>query len=367
MIDQFLTLHTLGLLGLIGALMWLMPRLSVASLFFAVTVPPEFRDSEEGREIQKRYRRRVALLTAALLLAPIAWDLASRGQAAERRIGGALAVQFVTLFVQIAGAFIFFQQGRARVRPHAVAPTTVREAMLRPPRSRLRQVVNVLSIGPFLLLAGCAVYVHRHWAELPARYPIHWNAAGQPNGWADKTPGSVGGPLIIGAVMAAFLLGLNLLIRHIRRTHVSGGPGRREERIRLTTEVLLLGMAYGMVFIFAPMVVWVPFRHTTALPGSFLAWTLGGTLGFIAVMVALLIWAARADGESESSGDRTDDRYWKWGLIYYNPGDPSLWVEKRFGIGWTLNFGRPASWALLLGLLAVPLLIVVVVALTSKH
>lgn len=27
--------------------------------------------------------------------------------------------------------------------------------------------------------------------------------------------------------------------------------------------------------------------------------------------------------------------------MYNNPNDPSLMVNKRFGIGWTINFGNP--------------------------
>ena len=38
--------------------------------------------------------------------------------------------------------------------------------------------------------------------------------------------------------------------------------------------------------------------------------------------------------------DRKDDGYWKLGLFYYNPQDPAMLVEKRFGIGWTINFGN---------------------------
>jgi uncharacterized membrane protein len=41
-----------------------------------------------------------------------------------------------------------------------------------------------------------------------------------------------------------------------------------------------------------------------------------------------------------------EDR-WIAGIFYGNPQDPALWVEKRFGIGWTLNFARPASWFML--------------------
>ena len=60
------------------------------------------------------------------------------------------------------------------------------------------------------------------------------------------------------------------------------------------------------------------------------------------------------------AGDRTPDECWKWGLFYYNPADPDVWVEKRIGIGWTFNFGHPRAWfilgAILLFAAAVPVL-----------
>ncbi|WP_122638724.1 MULTISPECIES: DUF5808 domain-containing protein [unclassified Romboutsia] len=34
-----------------------------------------------------------------------------------------------------------------------------------------------------------------------------------------------------------------------------------------------------------------------------------------------------------------DDDNWIFGSIYNNPNDPSLFVQKRFGIGWTVNIG----------------------------
>ena len=32
-----------------------------------------------------------------------------------------------------------------------------------------------------------------------------------------------------------------------------------------------------------------------------------------------------------------DDSFWILGFIYNNPNDPSLFVQKRFGVGWTIN------------------------------
>jgi uncharacterized membrane protein len=52
-------------------------------------------------------------------------------------------------------------------------------------------------------------------------------------------------------------------------------------------------------------------------------------------------------------GDRTPDACWKWGLCYVNPADPSILIEKRFGVGYTLNFGNRWTWVVL-ALLLVP-------------
>jgi uncharacterized membrane protein len=42
--------------------------------------------------------------------------------------------------------------------------------------------------------------------------------------------------------------------------------------------------------------------------------------------------------------DRDNDEYWKLGQFYFNPDDPAVFIEKRFGIGWTINFGSKKGW-----------------------
>ena len=52
-------------------------------------------------------------------------------------------------------------------------------------------------------------------------------------------------------------------------------------------------------------------------------------------------------------------------MFYVNPDDASVFLPKRFGIGWTLNFARPAAWATVLGLVALTAAFVVVVWLVA--
>jgi len=66
------------------------------------------------------------------------------------------------------------------------------------------------------------------------------------------------------------------------------------------------------------------------------------------------------DRERTSPVFRDDDRFWYAGYFYNNPDDPALFVPKRFGFGWTLNFGHPRSTLFLIGLL---LLLLVLLAL----
>src|SRR5258708_37745812 len=56
---------------------------------------------------------------------------------------------------------------------------------------------------------------------------------------------------------------------------------------------------------------------------------------------------------------RTPDRYWKLGIFYFNRDDSAVLVEKRFGLGYSLNFARPTAWILLLLVLMGPLIPIV--------
>lgn len=57
-----------------------------------------------------------------------------------------------------------------------------------------------------------------------------------------------------------------------------------------------------------------------------------------------------------------DDASWKLGVIYFNVKDPSVWVEKRFGVGTTMNMARWQSWVFLIAVLAIPILITVLLS-----
>lgn len=53
--------------------------------------------------------------------------------------------------------------------------------------------------------------------------------------------------------------------------------------------------------------------------------------------------------ETPSNYDIDDDDLWIFGnSLYYNPDDSSLFVEKRVGVGWTVNIGRPIGMIIMI-------------------
>jgi len=68
------------------------------------------------------------------------------------------------------------------------------------------------------------------------------------------------------------------------------------------------------------------------------------------------------DREPSSEIFSGDDRYWYGGFFYSNPDDPALFAEKRYDLGWTLNFGHPQAKLVLIGMLLVPLVFGVILS-----
>ena len=65
--------------------------------------------------------------------------------------------------------------------------------------------------------------------------------------------------------------------------------------------------------------------------------------------------------EGPPIGDTTPDSSWILGRLYFNRADPTLFVERRMGLGYTLNLGNPWSWVVMIVFvtgIAIPLLLV---------
>ena len=302
----------------IGAVLFAIPNMTRRELLFAVPVPRDFRESRAGRNAISKFRAVIATAViagvCALLLSP-----------AELLNATAAAVPSAIL---LAGGISFYWQNR-KLAPAAVQFTRPREAELTAVPEELPRFIW-LAAGPFIILAAAATWLYLNWDRIPARFPVHFNASGQPDRWAEQTIKGVYGPLFFGAELCAWLLIMAL----------AGWFGSRRSRLR----PVMLGGTIAMAYLVGVLFALIAVQPLLSIP----VWLIA--LSPMAILIPLIMVMAKKVSEPGEPMDPTPNECWKGGIFYYNPNDAAVFVEKREGFGYQFNFANRWSWVLLLGL-----------------
>ncbi len=322
----------------IGVLMLFTPALSRGSTFFAVTVPEGFAGSPAARDIHRRYLGITAIATLAgpILILPVSWWL-------SRDLAYGIAYGIGPL-LPVVGGLAAFVHCRGMALQYAREPSATRTVSLE--RDRLVDIVPGrwwLHAGPYLLLLAAMGWLALQWESIPdpAFVPTRL-----PEGttMARAAFAVFGLPLTMALTLAVChaMMPLGLLIRRL--------PGHRQ-RVR-SINAFILGVIWAMAVMGAydSLAVLYGERWITGPVG--LAVNIGSLVAVLLLPVWMLATGRFARPGEPAQGDRSPDSAWKLGLIYFNPDDPAVWVEKRFGVGFTLNFARPAAWLLLTAILA---------------
>ncbi len=324
----------LGVAAAVSLLFHWLPLWRRESLWFGVTTGPEFGASPAGKRVLARYRVEI-WICSAIALALIWWGM-------QRHVSWALVAG---LTLQSLGAFAAFARGHSRTRPFAQTPDGTRSASLAAAAEGLPGGAAALII-PYAVLAATVAFLHANWQRLPIRFPTHWGFSGEPDAWAVRNWRGVDGPLIGGALIIALLHALGYMI-------VAGSPRSRtpegaEWTIRFRQANLRLVVAMGLLLSLLFSAIGL---NPLFSPGGELAIPVWAMLAAVLAITVIFIWPiVRISQEPGSGSDGTPDECWKLGQIYFNPNDPALMVQKRFGVGYTINFGNRASW-LVLGLI----------------
>jgi uncharacterized membrane protein len=330
-----------GLVLSLTALLHWLPTWRREGLWFSVTVAPGFDATSEGRRALVHYR--IALWGLAIVATGCVVAAAGLGVTALAPAG---------VLVETVGASVAFAVVRRRLLPFAVQASGDRSATLSVDPEALPGGVAVV-IVPLGVLGATALYLRANWDRLPVRVPVHWGIDGTPNGWADRTWHGVYGPLFVTALISVFIILMAEAILHASpRARVSGTEAwtRRFRRAALLLMVAGVWAVSAMTSAFALM----PLFRDVSRPLASVRIIPAVMLLSLAPFMWQLVRAVRAPG---SRSDGTPDACWKFGLFYYNPDDSALVVEKRFGVGYTLNFGNRTMWWIL-GLAALALLLV---------
>jgi len=304
-------IFAIGLL-FVSACTLALPELSPARFLFGVRVGEPFRKTEPGRQALRVYYAHD--ITGILLTIAIAAAMGTSH----------ISIWYLAGIVPEVFAAVGYLRAKRRVQPFATPPDApaIREADLSLEPDRLPGW-TLLALPPFLLPIAGAAWVRAHWNEIPARIPVHYGFNGEPNRWTTRTPLHLYGWFI-------FISGMLLLLFTMS---IVGYYGARRSRARRTMLAMMIAVMYPMSLVFSGVGVWVA-HH-------FPVWI---TLSVLPPFVAAMFWwNYKRSRDPQPPADTTPDEYWSISDTYSNPNDPALFVPKRLGYGYTINFGHPAG------------------------
>lgn len=303
-----------------GLSLHFLPSYSRPDLYFGVTVSPELKEGAAARQLLHHFRVALWCLTLSAIAAGTVFERAH------------------ILVAYLAGVYATLAIAHRNAAKHRVDPVTAIDIDLTAPVERLPGGWLAV-ILPIALLFGVGA-----WA-------ISNSATALPG--AAMATSAVMTTLAMAGVSCLVLTAIAFGILHGSRRISPPGSGAAAERwFRRRILLCLIASEYFLAMLGALSVVHAP---SVVMVSMNCAWAAALALCIETLVLAGQGGTHRASTPRETViGDRSPDHCWKGGLFYVNRHDHALLVEKRMGIGYTLNFGNPWSWLLLASLSAIP-------------
>lgn len=344
------------LLGLVLLLALVLPSVTSGTVPFGVRIPAQYTASPVIAEQARVYRRRVLVCGGVVALAGVV-SVAATGQPLL------LPLSVLVLVGTWYGCFFLAHQEIRAAKAaggwfeglhQGIAVDT--ELRTNPPRFPWRWLAPAV-----IITAGTAAIGILMYPSMPENLAVHYGANGVPNRMEAKSVGSAFSLVFLQLGLTALLAGMAAAII---RSRPDLDPARPTGSARWARHYVSVG-AKALLGLVAMIDLGLMGSSLLMWTGTVTRWApLVIVIPVLASVVATVTVLARNNRDRAENGEETglthrdDDRYWRGGLIYINRDDPALLVPRRFGLGWTLNFGDPRAAMLLAGVVALIVLVV---------
>ncbi len=336
---------------LIAALYWVVPYTSQSTIRFGVRIPPSRMYDPVLVYFNVLYRKRLEFATFAIFFAFIVVPT----------LFGSYQIDIAAIFFEIISAHAFFvlaHRSLVRIKRERGWYQGVKEAagiVIFDDKVANRDAVYSI----LLAMSACIIFVTMVMGVL-----MDSRILAEINTLAEE--GGVTGMLYVSSMLAAFsipiaqtvLTTLLALLSYVimksrqelevfkpKTSYVQQYKFKKYTRYSIVAASIMINASFLLIAV----VSWGLLNRSFSSLISYLP--LGSLLVFFLPMILLGQQGSRikVDFEEESTdlANRNDDQYWKGGMLYFNRGDSSFIVANRFGVGWSLNFGNPLTWALI--------------------
>lgn len=197
-------------------------------------------------------------------------------------------------------------------------------------------IINI--IGALILLLN--------YESIPDPFPIHWGIDG-PDGFQEKTFLSVLGFSFIGIFLTIIFIFTNYTVI-VMKQNLRFKDEKGLEAFRKSRRALSKYLYFGSIILAILFFVMNTSIYGIEINSFFYKIVTALSIGYFFIGAIYMVIKYGVGGEryldEEISTYKDDDKYWHlFGTIYYNEDDPAFIVEKKVGLGSTVNFAHPGG------------------------
>lgn len=338
-----------------------MPYLTRKTESFGVSIPEGIYASEEIRQMRNKYMIEAIIVTIMFTILPILVTLYMGEQIFSV---GIFTIGVFVLIGVLFGLYLKYHFKMKKLKAEKNWLQDKPQAVVVDTAFRKGKITysNLWFIVPGIIIIITIILTIVFFDQIPDKIPMQYDFSGNITNWADKSNVSV----FMAPITQLFMLGLFIFINvMIARAKQQINPANPEKsllqnqifRRRWSGFTIVAGTLMILVFAVIQLSLFIQIS-----PLILMVVNLGFTLIIVGYAIILSFTTGQGGsrinlnvGKEDEVIDRDDDQYWKLGQFYFNPDDPAIFIEKRFGIGWTVNFARPIAWISLLIILGVAL------------
>lgn len=330
---------------------FLVNKFSNNGIIFGVRVPKEYEKDEDILKLEKEYKKNYLIFILPLIL------IINIIVIFNWRISIFILLTFLLIIVCNIPVFVYWkrtmklkeEKGWHKLGKNIVfVDTSIRKPKLREDNVVIKtKAFMILLIFPLITFIVTLIV----YQNVPSPFPIHYNAEGIADNFIYKE--GFKGFFYLALFPVLTQIGMIVFLSLINKFAINGkveiNSGTLEEikeqrktfkRINsILLFILTIEISIMFTFIqFSTLFSWnVNFINIIFLPIILLTTIIFSIISYKIGQGGKNIKIKKEDKEIY----RDDDRNWLLGNFYYNKKDPSIFVEKRVGIGWDVNLGNP--------------------------
>ena len=336
----------------------ILPFITRKDIMFGVTIPSSEWKNDYFTSLRKKFVIWAVLIGAAFLALNFALAL---------MLPVNLSVVFMQIIIWSAVIayfllYIFFWVKTKKYKESAGWQVTSQNiAVADTSTSYEKRALSLWWYAVYVLLIGVTFfYALRLYDAAPNSIPVRFDMQGAPISYQVKSMSLVYEIIGMQGFMALLFFGINYIIKRAKKTIDPNNPKQssaQNEKMKhrwsiflfITGLLMLLIFSFVMYSMFITLPMWLMMYTPLALTGVIIVYA-----------VVLSIKTGQSGSKIKIKGEqvagksitRDDDSLWKLGMFYFNKEDPAVFVEKRFGAGWTNNWAKWQSWLVLAGIIA---------------